>query len=182
MLVISPDMGAAARARLYADLFKTNVGMFYKRRDLTKVVNGKNPIIEHKYIGEDVKGKNILVVDDMIASGESMLDVASSLKKLGAENIYLTATFSLFTSGIQKIRKAFDLGIINKLYTTNLTYIPEDIKSERWLEVVDCTYHVAQIIEHLNAHKLLSELMNGRGEWSKQITDKMKKIERIHHE
>lgn len=182
MLVISPDTGAVDRARLYADLFKTNVGMFYKRRDLTKVVNGKNPIIEHKYIGEDVNRKNILVVDDMIASGESMLDVAELLKKLGAENIYLTATFSLFTSGITKIRKAYELGLINKIYTTNLTYIPESIKNEPWLEVVDCTYHVAQIIEHLYTRKPLSELMNGRGEWSKQVTDKIKKLEGVQHE
>jgi len=182
MLVISPDTGAVDRARLYADLFKTNVGMFYKRRDLTKVVNGKNPIIEHKYIGEDVKGKNILVVDDMIASGESMLDVAQLLKKLGAENIYLTATFSLFTSGIEKIRRAYELGLINKIYTTDLTYIPEDIKCEPWLEIVDCSYHVAQIIEHLNTHKPVSELMNGRGEWSKQITNKIKKMEGPNYE
>ena len=182
MLVISPDTGAVDRARLYADLFKTNVGMFYKRRDLTKIVNGKNPIIEHKYIGEDVKGKNILVVDDMIASGESMLDVAQLLKKLGAENIYLTATFSLFTSGIEKIKKAYELGLINKIYTTNLTYIPENIKEEPWIEVVDCTYHVAQIIEHLHSHKPISELMNGRGEWSKQINDKMKRLERNNNE
>ena len=100
MLVISPDTGAVDRARVYADILRTNVGMFYKRRDLTKIVDGKNPIIEHKYIGDDVKGKNLLIVDDMIASGDSVIDVAENLKKLGANKVFVTATFSLFTKGI----------------------------------------------------------------------------------
>ena len=108
LLIVSPDMGAAARARSYAEIFSTNVGMFYKRRDLTRVVNGKNPIIEHKYIGEDVVGKDIIVVDDMIASGDSMIEVSKALKDLGANKIYLTATFSLFTNGIYNFRKAYE--------------------------------------------------------------------------
>lgn len=174
MLIVSPDTGAVDRARLYADLFKTNVGMFYKRRDLTKIVNGKNPIIEHKYIGEDVKNKNILVVDDMIASGDSILDVATSLKELGAKNIYLTATFSLFTNGIEKIEQAYQKGYINRIYTTNLSYIPEEIQNKEWLEVVDCTHHVAEIINNLNNQKPLSALLNGRSKLSRQISKKIK--------
>ncbi len=164
ILVISPDTGAVDRARIYADILRTNVGMFYKRRDLTKVVNGKNPIIEHKYIGDDVKGKNVLIVDDMIASGDSVIEVARDLKKIGAENVYVTATFALFTSGIDKIRKAYEEGIINRVYTTNLTYMREEYKCEQWLKVVDCSKMIANIIDTLNKGQSLSPILNDRDE------------------
>lgn len=160
MLVISPDTGAMDRARFYADILRTNVGMFYKRRDLTKVVNGKNPIIEHKYIGDDVKGKNVLIVDDMIASGESVIDVARDLKKLGADKVFVTATFALFTAGIDKIKTAYDSGLIDRVYTTNLTYINESYIDEEWLKIVDCSRLIAEIINVLNYKQSLSPILN----------------------
>ena len=169
MLIVAPDTGAADRARLFADIFSTNVGMFYKRRDLTKVVNGKNPIIEHKYIGEDVKGKTIIVVDDMIASGESMLDVARSLKNLGASKVYLTATFSLFTNGIENFKKAYDEKAFDKVYSTNLTYVKKDLENEEWFVKVDCSKQIAKIIEHLNKKLPLTELLNDRKKITKNI-------------
>lgn len=173
MLIVSPDMGAASRARLYADIFSTNVGMFYKRRDLTKVVNGKNPIIEHKYIGEDVKGKNVIVVDDMIASGDSMIDVAKSLKDLGAKKVYLTATFSLFTNGIENFKAAHKQGLFEKVYSTNLTYINKDYDKEDWFVKVDCSKQIAKIIEHLNKKLTLSELLDDRKKITKSVQKKM---------
>jgi len=172
MLIVAPDTGAADRARLYADIFSTNVGMFYKRRDLTKVVNGKNPIIEHKYIGEDVKGKNIIVVDDMIASGDSMIDVAKSLKTLGANKVYLTATFSLFTNGINNFKKAYNEGLFDRVYSTNLSYVNEEISNEKWFVKVDCSKQIAKIIEHLNKKLPLAELLDDR----KKITKNIQKI------
>ena len=162
MLVVSPDTGAVDRARIYADILRTNVGMFYKRRDLTKVVDGKNPIIEHKYIGDDVKGKNILIIDDMIASGESIIDVAKDLKKLGAEKVYVSATFALFTNGIKNIKKAYKDGYIDRVYTTNLTYMKDEYKEEEWLKVVNCSMLIAEIIDTLNKKQSLSPIQNDK--------------------
>jgi len=162
MLIVSPDTGAVDRARTYADILSTNVGMFYKRRDLTKVVNGKNPIIEHKYIGEDVKGKNIIVVDDMIASGDSMIDVAKSLKNLGANKVYLTATFSLFTNGISNFKNAYEEGLFDRVYSTNLSYVNKELDNEKWFVKVDFSKQIAKIIEHLNKKLPLSQILDDR--------------------
>lgn len=169
MLIVAPDTGAADRARLYADIFSTNVGMFYKRRDLTKVINGKNPILEHKYIGEDVKGKNIIVVDDMIASGESMLDVSKSLKELGANKVFLISTFSLFTNGISNFKKAYKEGAFDRVYSTNLSYVNKELDNEEWFVKVDCSKQIAKIIEHLNKKLPLTELLNDRKKITKNI-------------
>ncbi len=158
LLVVSPDMGAMDRARYYADILGTDVGVFYKRRDLRKLVNGKNPIIEHVYMGADVQGKNILVVDDMIASGGSMVEVAKELKSRGAGNIYLAATFALLTEGPDVFIKAYEEGLFTKLYSTNLSYVPENIKSEIWYVDVDCSMQLANIIDRLNSKTSLSDV------------------------
>lgn len=158
LLVISPDMGAMERARYYADMLKSDIGVFYKRRDLSVVINGKNPIVEHAYMGPDVKGKDILVVDDMIASGGSMLEVAEQLKKRGANRIYLAATFSLFTEGTEHFVKAYEEGCFNKLYSTNLSYVPEKIRSQEWYVDVDCSKQLAQIIHILNNKGSLNDM------------------------
>ena len=171
MLIVSPDTGAADRARIYAEIFSTNVGMFYKRRDLTKVVNGKNPIVEHKYIGEDVKGKNIIVVDDMIASGDSMIEVASSLKELGANKVYLISTFSLFTNGINNFKEAYKKGIFERVYSTNLSYVNEEISNEEWFAKVDCSKQIAKIIEYLSKKLPLTELLDDRKKITKNIQE-----------
>ena len=158
MIVVSPDIGAMERARYYAGMLGCDVGLFYKRRDLTKVVNGKNPIVEHVYLGSDVKDKNILIVDDMISSGTSMIESAQNLKNRGAKKIYLVATFALFTEGIEKFNEAYNEGIFTKLYVTNLSYVPEDIKSKEWYTEVDCSILLARIINKLNKKESIAEI------------------------
>lgn len=169
LLVVSPDMGAMERARYYADMLGSDVGVFYKRRDLTKVVNGKNPIVEHVYMGADVKGKNILVVDDMIASGGSMIEVAKELTEKGAKTVYLIATFALLTDGIEPFTEAYKKGYFKKLYSTNLSYVPDTIKENNWYQNVDCSMHIAQIIKSLNEGKSVQKLHNNKEEILKRI-------------
>jgi len=171
MLVISPDMGAMERARYYADMLGCDVGVFYKRRDLSKVVNGKNPIVEHMYMGADPKGKDVIVVDDMIASGGSMIDVAENLRSRGARNIYLIATFALFTEGTEKFSEAYEKGLFDKLYSTNLSYVPESIKTNKWYVDVNCSDYIALIIDTFNKKKDIEPLWNGK----KTIIDKINK-------
>lgn len=168
MLVVSPDAGAMQRVIQYASMLSLDASMFFKRRDYTRVVNGKNPIIAHDYMGRDLNGMDALLVDDMIASGESILDVCSELKKRGAKNMYIIATFAFFTEGTEKFDKLFEEGIIKKVYTTNASYIPEEIKQKPWLKVVDLCKYLALIINTLNNGGSLSPLINS--------ADKIKKI------
>lgn len=172
VLVVSPDTGAMDRAIFYANMLNTDVGMFYKRRDLTKVVNGKNPIVQHEYMGKDVSGKNVIVVDDMIASGGSMLEVAEELKKRGASKVYLVATFALFTSGLETFNKAYKDGLFDMLYTTNLTYINPKLRKQKWFYDVDCSRFLAKIINVLNRHQSISPLLNGKEKIINMIKDK----------
>lgn len=158
-LVISPDAGAMDRARYLADIIKVDVGLFYKRRDLSKIVNGSNPIEAHEYLGKDLEGKNAIVVDDMIASGKSLIDVAEELKKRKAKNIYFFSTFALFTNGPEIFIKAHNEKLFNKIYSTNLTYVPEEIKNSEWFNAADCSEFLAQIIDYNNAGKSISELI-----------------------
>ena len=171
ILVISPDMGAMERARYYAEILGCDVGVFYKRRDLSKVVNGKNPIVEHVYMGVDVKDKDILIVDDMIASGNSMLETAKELKEKGARRVFLVATFSLLTEGTKNFIEAYKKGYFDKLYSTNLSYVPDEIKKENWYHEVDCSYQIAEIIKTLNEKKSLDKLLNGK----KEIIEKIRR-------
>ena len=171
ILVISPDMGAMERARYYAEILGCDVGVFYKRRDLSKVINGKNPIIEHVYMGADVKDKDIIIVDDMIASGNSMIETAKELKEKGARKVYLIATFTLLTEGPDNFIKAYNNGYFNKLYSTNLSYVPDTIKNNNWYYEVDCSKQIAEIIDTLNKKKSLTILHNGK----KEIINKVRK-------
>jgi len=163
VLVISPDMGAMERARYYAEIFGCDVGIFYKRRDLSKIVNGKNPIVEHVYLGTDVKDKDVIVVDDMISSGTSMLDTAKELKQKGARSVYLIVSFALFTEGIDLFNKFYEQDIFDKLYATNLSYVPKDIKQKEWYIDVDCSSLIANIINKLNNKESLEEINNKKG-------------------
>ena len=158
IIVVSPDMGAMERARYFAGMLGCDVGLFYKRRDLTKVVNGKNPIIEHVYLGSDVKNKNILIVDDMISSGTSMIETAKSLKKKGAKKIYLAATFALFTEGIDMFDEAYNNKEFDKLYVTNLSYVSDDIKNKEWYNETDCSGLIAEVINKLNKKESIAEI------------------------
>jgi ribose-phosphate pyrophosphokinase len=164
-------MGAMERARYYADMLGCDVGVFYKRRDLSKVVNGKNPIVEHMYMGADPKGKDVIIVDDMIASGGSMLEVAENLKSRGVDQIYFIATFALFTEGTDKFVEAYEKGLFTKLYSTNLSYVPKSITEKEWYQEVDLSKYIAQIINTFNKKEDIESLWNGK----KKIINKIKK-------
>lgn len=159
LLVISPDMGAIERARYLAEILKVDVGMFYKRRDLSKIIDGKNPVVAHEYLGKNVKDKDIIIVDDMIASGGSMIDVARELKQKKAKKIYCFATYALFTQGYEIFDDAYAKGWIDKIYTSNLSYIPENIKNKEWLHIVDCSLYAAHIIDTLNKDESITDLI-----------------------
>ena len=175
LLVISPDMGAMERARYYADMLSCDVGVFYKRRDLTKTVNGKNPIIEHAYMGADVKGKTILVVDDMIASGSSMLEVGEMLRKKKAKKIYFITTFAFFTEGISNFEEAYKNKVFDKLYTTNSSYIPKEFEEgNEWLKIVDCSKRIAEIIDYLHKGKSLKKIVDGNDKVIELLQEKTK--------
>jgi len=147
LLAVSPDNGALKRTRFYANMLGCELGgHFEKHRDLYHVVDGKNPILEHEYIGKDVKGKDIIIVDDMIASGESMLDVARELKKRGAKKIYMFSAYVMFTKGIEVFEKAYKEGLFEKIFTTNLSYIMDEAKDKKWLSIADCSEYLAKII------------------------------------
>lgn len=169
LLVISPDMGAMERARYYAEMLGCDVGCFYKRRDLSKLVNGKNPIVEHIYLGSDVRNKNIIIVDDMIASGTSVIEVAKEVKRKGANKVYICATFALFTEGTEIIKKAYLDGYFDKLYSTNVSYIPDEIKKSSWYCDVDCSLMIAKIINALHNGESLEPLHRDGEETYKRL-------------
>lgn len=175
IMVVSPDTGAIDRARYYADNLGVDVGVFYKRRDFSKVVNGKNPIVEHKFLGSDVAGKDLIITDDMIASGSSILEVAYDMKKRGANKIYLVATFPLFTEGEKSVAafdKAYQEGIFYKLYTTNVTYVPDYIMNKEWYKEVDCSKYLAKIINAIYESGSIREFMDGK----EKLAAKMKTL------
>lgn len=169
-LVISPDFGAMERARYYAEVIGSDVGVFYKRRDLSKVVNGVNPIVAHTYMGSDVKGKNVLIVDDMIATGGSVIDVARECKNMGANKVYVTCTFALFTNGIDKFVQAKEDGIFDELYTTNLSYIPKELTDLEWFHDVDMSNFMAKIINSMNNKEPLTSYFNMSHELFKEMS------------
>lgn len=166
IICISPDEGAMKRARFFSEVLgNVPVGSFYKQRDYTKVVDGKNPIIEHKFLGpSDLSGMNAIVTDDMIASGGSILDTALQLKRLGVENVYLMVTFALFTNGVDKFDEYYRKGYFDKVYATNLSYVPDDVKELDWFESVDCSMNIAKIINELNYGKSIGEIIKGKNE------------------
>ena len=164
LLIISPDTGAMDRARFYAEILQTDVGMFYKRRDVSKIVDGRNPIVAHEYLGENVEGKDIIIVDDMISSGDSMIEVAYLLKEMKAKNIYLSATFSLFDHGLDRFNEAYEKGIFKKLYTSNLIYLPEETNKLKWITKADCSEYLAAIIDTLNKGDSISPLIYDKKE------------------
>ena len=170
IVVIGPDMGAGDRARLYSEILGCDMGCFYKRRDLSKVVDGKNPIIEHTYLGGNIKNKNALIVDDMISSGSSVLEVAEELKNRGVNKVFIATTFALFTSGIEKFEKAYDDGILDKVFSTNLSYVPQHIKDKEWYSDVDCSAMIADIIDTLNKSQSTEPFHNRKSEAYKKLS------------
>jgi ribose-phosphate pyrophosphokinase len=159
-MVISPDEGAMNRAIYFANVLGVDVGMFYKRRDYSRVVNGRNPIVAHEFLGDSVEGKDVIIMDDMIASGESMLDVARELKGRKARRVFCFATFGLFTAGLEIFDRAFDEKIISKVITTNLTYQKPALFDRTWYDSADMSKYIAIIIDHLNHDASISELLD----------------------
>lgn len=160
MMVISPDEGGMERAVYYANVLGVDLGMFYKRRDYTKIVGGKNPIVAHEYLGSDVSGKDMLIIDDMISSGDSMLEVAENLKKLNARNIYMFSAFGLFTNGLAKFDLAYEKGLLKRVFTTNMIYQSDNLKSKEYYASVDMSKYIASLIEALNHDGSISDLLN----------------------
>ena len=159
-IIISPDEGAISRTMYYASVMGLDLGMFYKRRDYSIVVDGKNPIVAHEYLGKDVKGKDVIVVDDMIASGDSIIDVSRQLKEKGAKRIFFFVTFGLFTSAFDVFDKAYAEGLFTKCFTTNLIYHPEGLMEKEWYSEVNMCKYVALMIDTLNKDRSISTLLN----------------------
>lgn len=169
LLVIAPDKGAMERAIFYANMLGCDVGMFYKRRDYSVLKEGKNPIVEHKYLGKEEDDLEYIIVDDMIASGDSIVDVLKELKKRKAKNIYAISTFAFFTKGTSIFDKAYNDGLFTKMYVPNLSYIPNEIKEKAWFREVNCSNFLAEIIDTLNTKKSIAPLLNGKLELFKEI-------------
>ena len=168
LMVISPDEGALHRCIYFATQLGVNLGMFYKRRDYTRVVNGRNPIVEHQYLGDSVEGKDIIIVDDMISSGESMLEVCSKLKGLKAGRIFVCTTFGLFCNGLEVFNEAYKNGTFYRVFTTNGVYQTPELLSRDWYESVDLSKYTAYFLDTLNHDMSVSSLLD--------CSDKIEKI------
>ncbi len=160
MMLVSPDEGGMGRAIYMANVMGLDMGMFYKRRDYTKIVNGRNPIVAHEFLGSSVEGKDIIIVDDMISSGESMIEVATDLKKRKARRIFAAATFGLFTAGLDKFDEAYQQGLIYRVLTTNLIYQKPELLEKEWYISCDMSKYIAYIIDTLNHDSSISDLLN----------------------
>ena len=160
LMIISPDEGGTNRAVYLANVLGVDMGMFYKRRDYSKIVDGRNPIVAHEFLGTSVEGKDVIIIDDMISSGESMIDVATELKKRKANRIFVVATFGLFTNGLERFDKAVAEGTIYKVVTTNLTYQTPELLSKPYYINCDMSKYIAYIIDTLNHDSSISDLLN----------------------
>ncbi|MDE5892764.1 MAG: ribose-phosphate pyrophosphokinase [Acetatifactor sp.] len=160
MMVISPDEGGMKRAIYIANVLGLDMGMFYKRRDYTQVVNGRNPIIAHEFLGSSVDGKDVIIIDDMISSGDSILETAAALKQRKAGNIFVFSTFGLFTGGLDKFDKAYESGLITRILTTNLIYQTPELLEREWYINCDMSKYIAYIIDTLNHDSSISDLLN----------------------
>ena len=169
MMIISPDEGGMGRAIYYANVLGIDMGMFYKRRDYSKVVNGRNPIVAHEFLGADVEGKDVFIIDDMISSGESLIDTAKELKERKARRVFACCTFGLFTSGFNKFDQAYANGTLNGVFTTNLIYQQPELLTKPWYISVDMAKYIALIIDNLNHDMSISSILDS----SQKINDKV---------
>ena len=169
MMVISPDEGGMGRAVYFANVLGLDMGMFYKRRDYSTIVNGKNPIVAHEFLGDSVAGKDVVIIDDMISSGGSVLEVAAELKKRKANRVFICSTFGLFTNGMEKFDKAYEAGMFDFILTTNLVYQTSELLSRPYYISVDMSKYIALIIDNLNHDASLSELLNPTGRINKLL-------------
>jgi ribose-phosphate pyrophosphokinase len=159
-MVISPDEGGMSRAVYYANVLGIEMGMFYKRRDYSTIVEGRNPIVAHEFLGSNVEGKDVFVVDDIISSGDSILDVAQELKKRKARRVFIAATFGLFCNGLERIDKAYKDGLIDRIYTTNLVYTSDELLQRPYYRNVDLSKYIALIIDTLNHNTSVNDIIN----------------------
>ena len=173
LMIISPDEGGTNRAVYLANVLGVDMGMFYKRRDYSKIVDGRNPIVAHEFLGSNLENKDVIIVDDMISSGESMIDVARELKKRNAGRIVAVSTFGLFTNGLEKFDKAVEEGILFKVATTNLTYQPPELLARDWYINCDMSKYIAYIIDTLNHDNTISSLLNPYDRIQKLVTKYM---------
>ncbi len=160
LMIISPDAGGTSRAIYLANVLGVDMGMFYKRRDYSTIVDGRNPIVAHEFLGADVEGKNMIIIDDMISSGDSMLEVAALLKKRGAAKIFMCATFGLFTNGLERFDQAYENGDFDRLLTTNLVYQTDELLQRKYYVNCDMSKYIALIIDTLNHDASISKLLN----------------------
>ena len=160
MMTISPDEGGMSRAIYMSNVLGLDMGMFYKRRDYTRVVDGRNPIVAHEYLGTSVEGKDVIILDDMISSGESVIEVATALKARKANRIFIATTFGLFTNGLEKFDKAYEDGLIHRVLTTNLVYQTPELLQREWYINCDMSKYIAYIIDTLNHDSSISDLLN----------------------
>ena len=173
-MIISPDEGGMGKCMYYSSVMGIDLGMFYKRRDYSIIVNGKNPIVAHEYLGRDVKDKDVIIVDDMISSGDSVIDVAKQLKDKGAKRIFVFATFGLFCNGLDNMDAAYAEGIFTQIFTTNLIYRTPELLSREWYTEVNMCKYVAYIIDTLNHDRTISHLLD-QSKKIHTILDKYKK-------
>ena len=172
LMVISPDEGGMGRCIYYSTVLGVDLGMFYKRRDYSVVVNGRNPIVAHQFLGDNVEGKDVIIVDDMISSGESMIEVAKKLKALKANRIFVCSSFGLFCEGLDSFDKAFAEGTITKVFTTNLIYRTPDLLEREWYCEVDLSKYISYIVDTLNHDMSVSKLLNPADRIYKLLTSK----------
>ena len=178
MMAISPDEGATGRAIYLANVLGLDMGMFYKRRDYSRIVNGRNPIVAHEFLGASVEGKDVIIIDDMISSGDSMLDVAKQLKERKANRIFAASTFGLFTNGLEKFDEAYEQGILHGVLTTNLIYQTPELLERPWYINCDLSKYIALIIDTLNHDGSISDILNPSGR-IQNIVEKYKNGEKI---
>lgn len=160
LMIVSPDEGAMHRAVYFSNVLGVNMGMFYKRRDYSTIVNGKNPIVAHEFLGEHLDGKDAIIIDDMISSGESMLDVAKQIKARGANRVFVCTTFGLFTDGFEKFDDYYEKGYIDRVITTNLTYLPAEAKEKPYFLIADMSKFIALIIDSMNHDISIGKVMD----------------------
>jgi ribose-phosphate pyrophosphokinase len=160
LMIVSPDEGGMSRCMYYSSVLGVDLGMFYKRRDYSQIINGRNPIVAHEFLGDNVEGKDVIIIDDMISSGDSVLDIANKLKEKGASRIFICTSFGLFCEGLEAFDEAYEQGKISKVFTTNLIYRSPELKKREWYVEVDMSKYIAYIIDFLNHDESISELLN----------------------
>ena len=174
MIVISPDEGALDRAVYFSTVLGVDTGMFYKRRDYSKIVNGKNPIVAHEFLGDNIEGKDVIIIDDMIASGGSMIDTAKQLKAMNAKRVFICCTFGLFTEGMKAFDEAYANGIFDRVVCTNLNYLPQEVKDREYFVEADMSKFLASIIDFMNHDISMENVLTP--------TEKIQELLRQYHE